>query len=106
MQIEGLVISRRDEAQRLPRRSEINTFREREGQEEEEEARVIKQLNSGRRSGKKRGGRSSACVFTASSADRVNETESSKRGLASNRVESKRRDIVGETDRLKFHAES
>lgn len=52
MQIEGLVISRRDEAQRLPRRSEINTFREREGQEEE--ARVIKQLNSGRRSGKKR----------------------------------------------------
>lgn len=98
MQIEGLVISRRDEAQRLPRRSEINTFREREGQEEE--ARVIKQLNSGRRSGKKRGGRSSACVFTASSADRVNETESSKR------VESKRRDIVGETDRLKFHAES
>lgn len=99
MQIEGLVISRRDEAQRLPRRSEINTFREREGQEEEE-ARVIKQLNSGRRSGKKRGGRSSACVFTASSADRVNETESSKR------VESKRRDIVGETDRLKFHAES
>lgn len=104
MQIEGLVISRRDEAQRLPRRSEINTFREREGQEEE--ARVIKQLNSGRRSGKKRGGRSSACVFTASSADRANETESSKRGLASNRVESKRRDIVGETDRLKFHAES
>lgn len=105
MQIEGLVISRRDEAQRLPRHSEINTFREREGQEEEE-ARVIKQLNSGRRSGKKRGGRSSACVFTASSADRVKETESSKRGLASNRVESKRRDIVGETDRLKFHAES